>query len=308
MLGVFARKPRLGIEITATAVRVAVLSGFGANLSVLFTKTVDVPDGVVSEAYASLNVVDRSRLSAVLQEGLNGVPAGIRRAGLSLPDSVFRVQMIEFDELPGKDEDRQRLIHWRLEKGAAFDIADTVLRYQVRGRQDNGFTVLSCVAKQSVIAQYETLFTELGLEPWAIGPSSFYTFSFYSSYLAKKSAVSALTHLSKDSFATIIMEHGGVRFYRYKDVKRTSTEDIRDKLMREIDDSLHFYAHMDRLQQSEVKDLYLTGESDVSADLVGALRTVMSLNVEVLSPADSALPGVNIGPEMTAALGAGSAP
>ncbi len=306
MLRFLARKPRLGIEITATAVRVAVLSGFRENLSVLFTKSVDMPDGVVSEAYASPNVIDLFRLIGVLREGLDGVPSGIRRAGLSLSDSVFRVQTSEFDELPGKAEDRQRLIRWRLEKGAAFDIADTVLRNQVFGRQDRGFTVLSCVAKQAVIAQYESLFIELGLEPWAVGPSSFSAFNFYSSYLAKKSAVSALTHLSKDSFATIIMEPNGVMFYRYKDVKRGSAEDIRDKLMREIDDSLHFYTHMDRLQQSEVQDLYLTGESDVSADLAGALRTVTSLNVEVLSPAGAALSGGTIGPEMNAALGAGS--
>jgi Tfp pilus assembly PilM family ATPase len=305
MLRAFARKPRLGIEINATAVRVAVLSGFGANLSVSFTKTVDVPDGVVSEAYASPNVIDRSRLSAVLREGLDGVPSGIRQAGLSLSDGAFRVQTIEFDELPDKAEDRQRLVGWRLEKGAAFDISDTVLRYQVLGRQDKGFTVLSCVAKQAVIAQYESLFIERGLEPWAVGPSSFYAFNFYSSYLAKNSAVSALTHLSRESFSTIIMEPGGVRFYRYKDVKRGSAEDIRDKLMREIEDSLHFYAHMDRSQQSEVRDLYLTGESDVSADLAETLRAVTSLNVEVLSPGVVALSEGKVGPEMNAALGAG---
>ncbi len=306
MLRLLARKPRLGIEITATAVRVAVLSGYGANLSVLFTKTVDVPDGVVNDAYASPNVSDMAHLSALLREGLEGVPAGIRRAGLSLSDSVFRVQTIEFDKLPDKTEDRQRLIRWRLEKGAAFDIADTVLRYQALGRQDKGFTVLSCVAKQAVIAQYESLFIELGLEPWAVGPSSFYAFNLYSSYLAKKSAFSALTHLSKDSFATVIMEPGGVRFYRYKEVKRGSAEDIREKIMREIEDSLHFYTHMDRLKQSEVRDLYLTGESDMSADLAEAFKAVTSLNVEALSPEAAALSDEDIIPEMTAALGVGS--
>jgi len=306
MLRLLSRKPRLGIEITATEVRVAVLSGYGANLSVLSTKTVDIPEGVVSEGYASPNVFDMSLLSAALREGLDGVPSGIRRAGLSLSDSAFRVQTIEFDELPGKDEDRQRLVRWRLEKGAAFDISDTVLRYQVLGRQSKGFTVLSCVAKQSVIAQYESLFIELGLEPWAVGPSSFYAFNLYSSYLTKKSAVSALTHLSKDSFVTIIREPNGVRFYRYKDVKRGSAEDSRDKLTREIEDSLHFFAHMDRLQQSEVRDLYLTGEPDMSVALAETLRTVTSLNVEVLSPAVAARSDGNIGPEMTAALGAGN--
>jgi Tfp pilus assembly PilM family ATPase len=306
MLRVLARKPRLGIEITASAVRVAVVSGYGANLSVLSTKTVDVPDGVVNEIYASPNVSDMSRLSSLLRECLDGVPAGIRRAGLSLSDSVFRVQTIDFEKLPDKTEDRQRLIRWRLEKGAAFDIADTVLRYQILGRQDKGFTVLSCVAKQAVIARYESLFFDLGLEPWAVGPSSFYAFNLYSSYLAKKSAYSALTYLSRDSFATIIGEPGGVRFYRYKDVKRGSAENIREKIMREIEDSLHFFRHMDRLQQSEVRDLYLAGESGMSADLAGAFRAVSPLTVEELSPEVAALSGETIAPEMTAALGAGS--
>jgi Tfp pilus assembly PilM family ATPase len=157
-----------------------------------------------------------------------------------------------------------------------------------------------------VIAQYEALFIELGLEPWAVGPSSFYVFNLYFPYLTKKSAVSALTHLSKDSFATIIREPSGVRFYRYKEVKRGSAEDSRDKLMREIEDSLHFYAHMDRRQQSEVQDLYLTGEADMADDLAEAFRAVTPLNVEVLSPAIAAPSDGSIGQEMTAALGAGN--
>jgi Tfp pilus assembly PilM family ATPase len=225
---------------------------------------------------------------------------------LSLPDGVFRVQMLEFDELPGKAEDRERLIRWRLEKGAAFDIAETDLRYHVLGRQEKGFTVLSCVAKRAVIAQYESLLIGLGLDPWAVGPSSFHTLNFYFSYLTKKSAVSALAHLSEDTFATIIMDASGITFYRYKDVKRGSSEDIRSRLMREIDDSLHFYTHMDHLQQPEVQDLYITGESIVSAELAEGLRTITSLNVEVLSPAVAARSAQSIGPEMAAALGAGS--
>lgn len=306
MLRFPARKPRLGIEITATAVRAAALSGHGANLSALFTKTVDLPAGMVSGAYASLNISDSAPLSAVLRECLTGAPSGLRRAALSLPDSVFRVQTLEFDELPDKAADRERLIRWRLEKGAAFDIADTVLRYQVLGQQDKGFTVLSCVAKQSVLAHYESLLVGLGLEPWAVGLSSFHTLNFYSSYLTNKSPVAALAHLSGDSFATIILETSGVRFYRYKDVKRGSADDIRGRLIREIDDSLHFYTHMDRVQRSEVRGLYLTGESVVSAELTEGLKAVTSLTVEALLPAVAAPSAGGLGPEMAAALGAGS--
>ena len=305
MLRLFGRKPHLGIEITGKSVRVAVVSGCGDNFSALFTKATDLPAGMVSEAYASPNIKDFYHLNAVLRECLADAPSGIRRAALSLPDGVFRVQTMEFDELPDKAEDRERLIRWRLEKGAAFDIAETALRYQILGRQDKGFTVLSCVAKQAVIAQYESLLIGLGLDPWTIGPSSFHALNFYSSYLTKKSAVSALAHLSEDTFATIILDANGVQFYRYKDVKRGSSEDIRSRLMREIDDSLHFFTHMDHLQQPEIRYLYLTGESIVS-ELAEGLRTMTSLNIEVLSPAVAALSAEGIGPEMAAALGAGS--
>ncbi len=75
--------------------------------------------------------------------------------------------------------------------------------------------------------------------------------------------------------------------------------------MREIDDSLHFFTHMDHLQQPEIQYLYLTGESIVS-ELAEGLRTMTSLNIEVLSPAVAALSAEGIGPEMAATLGAGS--
>jgi Tfp pilus assembly PilM family ATPase len=305
MLRLIGRKPHLGIEITGKSIRVASVSGRRENLSVLYTKSVDLPAGMVNETYASPNIEDFYHVNSVLRDCLNDAPSGIRRAALSLPDGIFRVQTFEFDTLPSKGSDRERLIRWRLEKGAAFDMTDTVFRYQVLGRQNKRFTVLACVAKQAVIAQYESLLIEMGFELWAIGPSSFHALNFYSSYIANKSAVSAFAYLAADTFATIIVEAGGVTFYRYKDVKRGSVEEIRGRLMSGIDDSLHFYTHMDRVQQSDIQNLYLTGESIVSEGLAEGMRNMTALNVEMLSPAIAALSAQNVAPEMASALGAG---
>ena len=198
------------------------------------------------------------------------------------------------------------MIRWRLEKAAAFDITDTVLRYQVLRRQDKGMTVLACVSKRAVIAQYESILLGMGIEPWSVGLSSFYALNLYSSFIAGKSAVSALAHITDDSFATIITEAGGARFYRYKEIKRGGAEEIKTRFIREIDDSLHFYAHMDRAQQSEVKGLYLTGEPAILGNLAEGLKSLTSLDVAVLSP-DVVIPSAQgIGAEMAAALGAGS--
>lgn len=313
MLRFFARKPSLGIEITSSAVRLAALSGRGANLSVIHAKTADLPSGMVAESYASPNIRDAKGLSAVLRECLEGGPQRLRRAALSLPDGVFRVQTLEFDQLPSKPADRERLIRWRIEKSAAFDLSDTTLRYEVLRRQESGFTVLACAAKHAVIAQYEELLMELGLEPWNVGLSSFYVLNLYAPVMMRKSSVFALAHLTEDAFTTIVTEAGGARFYRYKDVKRGVAAGIKSRFVREIEDSLHFYTHMDRTQTSEVQHLYVTGESTLPYDLVEGLSTATSLNAEVLSPADIIAQGGQGGTasawlvSMAAALGAGCA-
>ena len=313
MLRFLAKTPRLGIEITSSAVRLAAVSGRGANLFVLYARTADLPPGLVIENYASPNIRDGENLASVLRECLADAPAGMRRCALSLPDGVFRVQTLEFDELPAKAADRERLIRWRLEKTAAFDIVDAVLRSEVLGRRERGFTVLACLAKRAVIEQYENVLTGLGLEPWMVGLSSFHILNLYAPVITKKSPAFALAHLTEDSFTTIVRETEGARFYRYKEVKRGSVDEIKVRLMREIEDSLHFYTHMDRTQTSEVKDLYLTGESAIPQEFAEKLGAATSLNVKVLSPVDACAPSGGADPapawpaSMDAALGAGSA-
>jgi Tfp pilus assembly PilM family ATPase len=282
-----------------------VLSGRGPNASVLFMKTRDLPAGIVEENFAEPNVHAPDELAGVLRENLAAVSGlHVRRAALSLPDSVFRVQTIEFDELPANVVDQERIIRWRIEK-SAIDMTDTLLRCQVVRRKDAGVTVLACVAKQAVLSQYEAVLAGLGLEPWSVGLSSFHTLQFYSSYLSKASPVAAMAYVTESSFTTVITEAGSARFYRFKEMKRGSSEEIKTRLMREIDDSIHFYRHMVPFQQSGLERLCLTGDAAITRGLLEGLKDMTSLEVEILSPA-SVLPSVNGGgPELAAALGAG---
>ncbi len=305
MFDFIAKKPVLGIEITSSAARLAALSGRGPGTAVLYTKTINLPEGLVNESYALPNISRVDELTGLLRDSLSAGPVfPLRRAALSLPDSVFRVQTLEFDDLPGKIADRERVIRWRLEK-SAFDTSDSVLRHQVLKRRDGGITVLACLAKTNVIAQYEEMLTGLGVEPWSVGPSSFHELNFYASYLLKASPVAAIAHVSEDSFTTIVSEGGNARFYRFKEIKRGRAGEAGTRLMREIDDSLHFYMHMDRSHQAGVERLYLTGDAAVSHSLREGLPTLMSLEIEILSPA-AVLPAAgSAGPELAAALGAG---
>ncbi len=290
----------------------AAVSGSGENISVEHAKAVDLPAGIVTGNFASPNICDESVVINVLRKCLSSFPRPCRRAALSLPDHVFRVQTMEFDDLPARTADRDRLIRWRLEKTAAFDLADTVLRYQVV-RYEKGFSVLACVAKRAVIEQYESVLRQLGLEPWSVGVSSLHILNFYFPLMSRKSSSFALAHLADDSFTTVVTEAGGARFYRFKDMKRVSSDEIKGRFVREIEDSLHFYlTHRDRAETSEVRSLYLTGVSTLPRDLAEGINIGTPLSIEVLtpdhvlSPKRNGRPALELPPAATAALGAGS--
>lgn len=304
MLDFFAKKTSMGIEITSSLATFAVLSKRSGINSLLFSNTVALPDGLVTQTYAAQNISDEERFVSVLREGMNGASElQVRRAALSLPDSMFRVQTLDFEQLPKTTVERDKLIRWRLEK-SAFDLSDTVLRHQILKHDGKGLSVLVCLAKQAVIAQYESLLSALGLEPWSIAPSSFHSLNFYSPYLSGKADVSAFSHVSKDASTTIVCEAGAPRFYRYKEIKR-GAEAIESKLAREIGDSLHYYMHLEDSQPAKLKHLFLTGDPAVCSALQEKMKEASRFDVEILFPS-VVIPSVNGATAvMAAAFGAG---
>jgi Tfp pilus assembly PilM family ATPase len=304
MSSFFQRAPSFGIEITARAVRTVTLSGFGKD-RIISAASAELSAGAVAESYSLPNITDMKALVKAVSESLAG--SRIRgRAALCLPDALFRTQTLDFDELPSRAADQERLIRWRLEKTAAFDLADTDLRCQVL-RRAKGVTVLACVAKRALIRQHEAMLAALGLEPWSILPSSLAVAGFYAPVLVQRSRSYALSHVTGDSLSTLVSENGGVGFYRCKDVKRGGSADASGRLTRDIADSLHFYAHRDRSQRSELTQLYLSGDPELCNVVARELGTEASLEVRVVSP-DQVLPASS-GPgdlkDLAAALGAG---
>jgi hypothetical protein len=308
MLKFFMKRPKLGIEVSSSTVRLAAVAG--GDGAVLRTESIEVPSGLIRDDYGAPSVLDPAAFTSLLKERLSAFPfiTPGQPVALSLSDGLFRVQILEFDALPRKRADRERLVRWRLEKTAAVDTADSVLRFQVIKRQEKGHTLLACLAKRPVITQYEQIMVDLGLEPWTVGQSAFHAANWYAPAIGGE-AMTALAYVGADSLSVMVFESGRPAFYRYKEMKK-APGDLRSRLTREIDDSLHFYSHMDRslARVSEVQKLFLAGDSPLLDDAAAALVTD-TLPVSVLAPAEM-LPKPSGGTpdipaSMAAALGAG---
>jgi len=303
MLRFYSSKPSLGIEFTNSSIRLAILSTNNKNLSVKL-KERDFSAGLLKEDYSVINIKDEERLIDELKQSLTDIPGSpIRKAALSLPDSIFRIQTFEFDEFPSKPIDQERLVRWRLEKGS-FDIADIVLQYQVLKSNEKGFSVIVCVAKQSVIRQYEAILTKLGLEPWCIRPSTFNILNLYQPYFSQSSSISILVHVVEHSCTTVISGNNEI-LYRYKDVKKGRADSITSKFVREIGDFVHYYLHRDPSCRPEISRIYLAGTGASCTELIEGIKEMTSLEVEIplLSTVIPAADGAGV--EMAAALGAG---
>lgn len=311
MFSFFTKKPSLGIEITASSVRLALMSGNKPGNSVLFADAFDLPAGLVSESYASSNISNAGELSRLIKDRLaeNAVP--LQRAALSLPDGLFRVQSLEFDDLPKRRADRERLIRWRLEKGAAIDLSETVLQYELLQQRSKTVAVLACIAKRSVLQEYEDILLRLGMEPWVVGLSSLLSLNLYAPRVVSVSGSTAFAQVSDTAFTTMVLDGAGtVRFYRFKELKRSGAHDVTERLISEIEDSIHFYTHRDRTQIDDVQQLFISGDS---ADLTSIARGMSApLQATVLTPEDVIAPAQWRGTKtrssiLSAAMGAGSA-
>lgn len=286
MFGFSWKKPRLGLEFSSAEIRVAALAGSGKDLSVLDARAAAMPAGTVNESFAAVNIADTDRFVSALKDVLSSSPhfAAGRRAAVSIPDSSFRVQAIEFDDLPKGAADQERLIRWRFEKTAAFDLSGTELRYQVMERRGEKVLLLCCIGRQDVIGQYEEALRAAGLEPWHIGPSSLHTLNLYGPALAGNHGGFALACITKSSLTTIMVERGTPRFYRFKELRTGGAGEAAGRLARELHDSLHFYMHQDRVQQSELSRVFLSGDQELCASLAAAQHEIPDLAMEPVAP------------------------
>jgi len=136
--------------------------------------------------------------------------------------------------------------------------------------------VLACVAKREVISQYEDLLAGQSIEPWGGSyHSSFNAINSMHPILPRRTYPGmALVWVAEGSYTTIIMGNGWTSLFIDTGRSRQGApENVTGRLMRELDDSIHFYLHMDPAsKQSEV-----------------AVTSMLSVNLPLIAPLSESL-------------------
>jgi type IV pilus assembly protein PilM len=198
----------------------------------------------------------------------NGGPAKQMGAALVIPDYSVRMTVLDFEEFPQGEQERNALVRFRLRKSVPFHIEEAQVSYAIQLQVPKRVEVLAVAIAKPILNEYEALFSEAGYQVGLIVPSAIAALPLCPSNdtgftIVAKAAGSTLT--------VLLLEQGMIRLARCLNLASPDEEGVTIEgelsVLDLVQQSLA-YAE-DQLGQS-VKRLLLCGFG-VETDLLGKL-------------------------------------
>jgi type IV pilus assembly protein PilM len=199
--------PSLVVEIASTHVAAAHWSKTGGHLEAHAIEP--LPVGAVMPSPVDANVVQPDAVRSVLRKVLNRVPVRDAPLALLIPDPVVRVFILPFDVLPRRTDEALPLLRWRLKKSVPFDVDETVVSWMRQTGREGALEVLTAVARQRIVREYEDL-----LEPLNATAGVVLSSTLASLPLLGDEGATLLARMSGKTLTTVIVNAGRLVVYR----------------------------------------------------------------------------------------------
>jgi type IV pilus assembly protein PilM len=231
-----------------------------------------LPAGTLAPSLSGTNVLDAGALRTALRSTLAQVGEHYRDIILVLPDAAVRVFLLDFDELPARQEELAAVVRFRLRKSLPFDVDKATVSFHVQ-HEAAGIRVLAAVVLGSVVEEYESAVRDAGFTPGLVLPSTL-------AALGLVDAARPTLVLKMDALTTsvTIVASDQVRLFRM--LEHPSGLDLERELGGEIYPSLVFFQDTYSAQIDRV----LVGGSAASDPVVPVIEKQTSARVQELVP------------------------
>jgi len=88
-----------------------------------------------------------------------------------IPDYAVRMTVLDFEEFPPGEPERNALIRFRLRKSVPFHIEEAQISYTIQLQKPKRVEVLAVAMAKPILNEYETLFTDSGYHVGLVTPS-----------------------------------------------------------------------------------------------------------------------------------------
>jgi type IV pilus assembly protein PilM len=287
----------IGVDIKSSGIRGAAVRLSGQSRLAQRLVHVGLGAGVLAESFTEPNVSDMAAFVTALSELAGRLGPGAGKLSVALPDHAARVVMVDFDVLPDKRDETEKVLRWRLKKLLPYDVEKAELRYQYLGASGEAGAVrhrfLTTLITEDILRQYESAFRAAGLKVRSIGLASFAGWNLYRDLIMAGSGDAravALMNLLGGKMTVMVFEGGVPRFFRLKDLGMSEGASgggavDSGRLVRELSASLTFYR--ENFGGPPVGRVFVAGELSGMAKVAEGIAAGQELPVRLLRPTDA---------------------
>lgn len=196
------------------------------------------------------------------------------KASLLLPDSWFRMNILEIPTLPDKSDEADAMIRWSLKRTMPLEGSELRLAYEVLSRGANGARVLAISAVNKTLTALESVFEAGGIEIVLIEPVGL---NIWNALAARESSTTGdriFFFVRDEDFTTAVFRGAAPLFIRSRNLNAQRS------LQQEIQLSASYLR--DSLGTETIEKCYLSG-NDLPAGLAEEISAEFEAPVQVVS-------------------------
>jgi len=275
-----------GLEIEPERLRLCEAEEQRGQIRILRCGEAALPAGLVRPSLTDSNLPDPAAVGRLLADLCRRLKCR-GWVGVALPDPSFALRGIMSDELPATRGEALRFLRWQAREFLPFPPDETRLDFLPPIAGVSGQRRIVCLmGRNSVLAEYEALLAQAGLQAARLDARIIALAQAASPGLGTRAA--GMLALGQDRLTLLLVEEGRPRFWRTLGAPDASTPAGRERLIREIADSLAFARESEGVATPE--ELLLDGPDAGTAPLVPALHEWLELPVRPLDRQSLGLP------------------
>lgn len=269
--------PSLVAEISPGFAAAARWSGKGASLEASAVES--VPAGSVMPSPVETNIAQPDAVREALRRVFGKVAHRGAPLALLIPDPAVRVFVLPFENLPRKSDDALPLLRWRLKKSVPFDVDETTVSWMRQTARDGGLEVITVIARQRILREYEQLLESIDARPGVVLSSTLAVLP-----LLGETGATLLARLCGSTLTTAVVYGSSLCVYRSTEMVPARLSDPQAVLDEVFPSAAYFQDTWGR----ELDRAYLAGFDERSDLFRDALHRELNVDVESISAAAGA--------------------
>jgi Tfp pilus assembly PilM family ATPase len=198
------------------------------NPRLVQSKAWRLPAGTFTAAAVSPTLADAAGLAEALRR-MRMETGRWEKVSLLLPDSWFRINIVELPSLPDREQEAQETVRWSLKRTLPIPPEQLRVAWTPLSRNGKGATVLVLSALDTTIAALEKTFGEAGFDPVLIEPLGLNLWNAVATHDPSTTGDRLLLYVRDSEFTTAVFRGSQPLFIRSRNIsgERTIEQEIR---------------------------------------------------------------------------------